>query len=507
MHGQHDKRFDWFAIFTNTDLTPLVDELLATTCALLGKSNQGASKEKREAALRAIARHVLCALFITHQQTRYHKHVLSVSIPLHKRHYHPTDPNKIPYVYPNKVEAVFKALISLGWVVAQKGKYRSSYKMNVTMMQVQHKLAIKFAALNIHWLEQVPLPIAKLVEVRDKDIETKQASLIPLDSLSEQNLLHDYQQNLHTINAHLVQQCIHLDVTDEQLAQVLKRKGINEQTQAPYEHFIDMSMVQLRRIFAKGRLDRGGRFYGGWWQGISGEHRPVIRINNKKTIEVDYSGIAINIIYALKKTRLDPNKDVYDIGLPNWQGKNDKRRPMIKKAFNAFINDEKGNYHLSGAAIKALGCNTQALKDKIIQTHPVMADVFATDIGLQAQYLDSCVAEDVMLSLLKLGITCLPIHDSFIVTVSHYSILEKQMYESYQKVMGAPIVLKDEVIKSHRTLTTKNKDMASRPIDSDILSNEDLLKEYEYRQQGNLMQNYFKSYKDTFNDKNRYSSV
>ena len=60
--------------------------------------------------------------------------------------------------------------------------------------------------------------------------------------------------------------------------------------------------------------------------------------------------------------------------------------------------------------------------------------------------------------------------------------------------------------RSHRTLTTKNKDMASRPIDSDILSNEDLLNEYEYRQQGNLMQNYFKSYKDTFNDTNRCTS-
>ena len=501
-----DKRFDWFPVFNNDSFTPLVDELVDSSIVMLNRSDQGGSKEKREHALTQIARHILCALFITHQQTGMHKHPLSVSIPLHKRHYSLGDINKIPYVYPNKVEVVFKALEALNWIEVVKGRYSSSYKMSVTVMTVQDVLAIKFAALNIHWLEQVPLPLAKLVEVRDKDIETKQASLIPLDSLSEQTLLHDYQQNLHTINAHLVQQCIHLDVTDEQLVQVLIRKGINEQTQAPYEHFIDMSMVQLRRIFAKGCLDRGGRFYGGWWQGISGEHRPVIRINNKKTIEVDYSGIAINIIYALKKTRLDPNKDVYDIGLPNWQGKNDKRRPMIKKAFNAFINDEKGNYHLSGAAIKVLGCNTQALKDKIIQTHPVMADVFATDIGLQAQYLDSCVAEDVMLSLLKLGITCLPIHDSFIVTVSHYSILEKQMYESYQKVMGAPIAIKDEVIKSHRTLTTKNKDMASRPIDSDILSNEDLLNEYEYRQQGNLMQNYFKSYKDTFNDNNRCSS-
>jgi hypothetical protein len=255
-----------------------------------------------------------------------------------------------------------------------------------------------------------------------------------------------------------------------------------------------MSMVQLRRIFAKGRLDRGGRFYGGWWQGISGEHRPVIRINNNKTIEVDYSGIAINIIYALKNMTLDLNKDVYDIGLPKWQGKDDKRRPMIKKAFNAFINDEKGTYHLSGLAIKILGCNTQALKDKIIQTHPVMSDVFATDIGLQAQYLDSCVAEDVMLSLLDYGITCLPIHDSFIVTASHYSILEKQMHKSYQKVMGAPIALKDEVIKSHRTLDIKNKDMGSRAIDADILDIDQLKKEYEYQLEVTLIQRYFKSY-------------
>jgi hypothetical protein len=501
-----DKRFDWFPVFNNDSFTPLVDELVTESIRLLHLSDQGGSKDKREKAIKEIARHILCALFIVNKQEHFHQQRLSVSIPLHKRHYSPKDPNKIPYVYPNKVEAVFKALIGLGWVEAVKGKYSSSYKMKVTVMQAQEVLAIKFAATNIDWLEQTPLGLTSLVEVREKDMDSNKTNLLVLDSLPDQTTLTTYQQNLHRINAHLIKQCIHLDVTDKQLLRVLKRLGIHEQTQVAYEHYIDMSMVQLRRIFAKGRLDRGGRFYGGWWQGISGEHRPVIRINNKKTIEVDYSGIAINIIYALKNMTLDPNKDVYDIGLPNWQGKNDKRRPMIKKGFNAFINDEKGNYHLSGAAIKVLGCNTQALKDKIIQTHPVMSDVFGTDIGLQAQYLDSCVAEDVMLSLLKLGITCLPIHDSFIVTVSHYSILEKQMFESYQKVMGAPIAIKDEVIKSHRTLTTKNKDMASRPLDSDILSNEDLLNEYEYHQKGNLMQDYFKSYKDTLNDNNRCTS-
>ncbi|MDG1816393.1 MAG: hypothetical protein P8H22_09865 [Glaciecola sp.] len=494
MLGQHDKRFDWFSVFTNAGLTPIVDELLETTIALLDKSNQGASKTKREAALRDIARHVLCALFITHQQTRYHKQVISVSIPLHKRHYHPTDANKIPYVYPNKVEAVFKALTRLGWVVAEKGKYRSSYKMNVTVMQVQSRLAIKFAALDMHWLQQVPLALSKLVEVREKDIDTQQKINLPLDSFSEQDVIQNYQHNLHRLNQHLIQQCIHLDVTDKQLVDVLTRKGINEQAQVSHEQVIDISQVQLRRIFAKGQLDRGGRFYGGWWQHLSGEHRPVIRINNKKTIEMDYSGIAINIIYALKNTPLDPNKDVYDIGLPNWQGKDDKRRPLIKKAFNAFINDEKGNYRLSADSIKVLGCNTQVLKDKITHTHPVMSDVFATDIGLQAQCLDSCVAEDVMLSLLDLGITCLPIHDSFIVTVSHYGILEQQMYKSFNKVMGAEIAVQCEVIKSHRSLEVRNADMGTSAKGADVLNVEQLRQELDFVEQRNIMQQYYKSY-------------
>jgi hypothetical protein len=500
-----DKRFDWFTEFKNDAFTPLVDELVTESIRLLHLSDQGGSKDKREKAIKEIARHILCALFIVNKQEHFHQQRLSVSIPLHKRHYSPKDPNNIPYVYPNKVEAVFKALVGLGWVEAVKGKYSSSYKMKVTVMQVQEVLAIKFAATNIDWLEQIPLALTALVEVREKDMDSNKTNLLVLDSLPDQTTLTTYQQNLHRINAHLIKQCIHLDVTDKQLLRVLKRQGIHEQTQLPYEHYIDMSMVQLRRIFAKGRLDRGGRFYGGWWQGISGEHRPVIRINNKKTIEVDYSGIAINIIYALKNMTLDPNKDVYDIGLPKWQGKGDKRRPMIKKAFNAFINDEKGTYHLSGLAIKILGCDTKTLKAKIIETHPVMSDVFATDIGLHAQYLDSCVAEDVMLSLLAYGITCLPIHDSFIVTASHYSILEKQMVDSFKKVMGAEIAVQCEVVKSHRTLDIKNKDMGSRTIDADILDADQLEKEYAYQQGNTLMQRYFKSYQICTQEPKGYS--
>lgn len=491
-----DRRFDWYPIFTNKSINKLVDELANTSVELLNKSQQGGNAQKRRVALEDIARHLICALFINYQEKLCHRHEKLISIPLHKRHYHLTDPNKIPYVYPNKVEAVFKALDRLGWITIQKGQYRSSGQSKVTVFRAIQILETAFSQLNIHWLEQQPIPMQRGIEIRDKDKTDKAVAVAHTLANFDHDTLHTYQQNLAKINGHLVQQCIHLDATDEQLRQILTREHVDQRTQQPYQHHIDINMVQLRRIFAKGRLDRGGRFYGGWWQGVSSEHRPVIRINNCKTIEIDFSGIAINIIYALNKACLLPEIDVYDIGLPNWEGKEDKRRPVVKKAFNAFINDEKGHYRLSGKEIKALGCNTKELKEKIILTHPVIESVFSTQIGLEAQYYDSCVAEDIMLSLLALGITCLPIHDSFIVTASHWDILQTQMQQSFKKIMGVEIAVKPEVIKSHRTLHIQNKDMALRPPHEDILSTQELHQEFLFNQEGNLMQRYYKSYTD-----------
>ena len=101
-----------------------------------------------------------------------------------------------------------------------------------------------------------------------------------------------------------------------------------------------------------------------------------------------------------------------------------------------------------------------------------------------------------MLSLLALGITCLPIHDSFIVTASHWDILQTQMQQSFKKIMGVEIAVKPEVIKSHRTLHIQNKDMALRPPHEDILSTQELHQAFLFKQERNLMQRYYKSYTD-----------
>lgn len=62
--------------------------------------------------------------------------------------------------------------------------------------------------------------------------------------------------------------------------------------------------------------------------------------------------------------------------------------------------------------------------------HPFLHD--KEGVGLQLQYLDSQIAEYVMLDLLKEGITCLPVHDSFIVDRRFVNKLQDAMNRGYQ---------------------------------------------------------------------------
>lgn len=100
--------------------------------------------------------------------------------------------------------------------------------------------------------------------------------------------------------------------------------------------WIDLSRKHCYRVFNNGKktLIHGGRFYGGWWQGIPSDLRLKIIINNMKVIECDYSGIHINLLYA--KEGIDFNclgKDAYQ--LPEYDITRENRkffnRPLKNK--------------------------------------------------------------------------------------------------------------------------------------------------------------------------------
>ena len=63
---------------------------------------------------------------------------------------------------------------------------------------------------------------------------------------------------------------------------------------------IDPSNKFVRRIFNNGSWLDGGRFYGSWWQRIPKKWRERIRIDMSPVVEIDYSGLHIVILYALR---------------------------------------------------------------------------------------------------------------------------------------------------------------------------------------------------------------
>ena len=88
--------------------------------------------------------------------------------------------------------------------------------------------------------------------------------------------------------------------------------------------------------------NEGGRYYGGWWQQIPKEWRQEIRIGNTPTVEIDYSGLHIVILYALegidywKKIK----KDVYEI---RGYKKSERMRTFLKQVLLTILNCKDEN--------------------------------------------------------------------------------------------------------------------------------------------------------------------
>lgn len=61
--------------------------------------------------------------------------------------------------------------------------------------------------------------------------------------------------------------------------------------------------------------------------------------------------------------------------------------------------------------------------------------------------MDSIIAEKVMLRLLEQGITCLPVHDSFIVPSHHWKELQASMDAAFAEVMFGQVAKRKKPTK------------------------------------------------------------
>ena len=168
------------------------------------------------------------------------------------------------------------------------------------------------------------------------------------------------------------------------------------------------------------------------------------------TGEVDFSELHPRLLYD-RFGQFPPTGDLYDDG---WRDPNvpyskdvepyETRRDLFKAVFNAILNDEDGVISLKDdrPAMKSLNLNVTKIKKILFRMHPLLKRVIKSGIGLEFQYLDSRIAEQVMLKLVDQNIPCLPVHDSFIVPRHQSGELRKAMEQAYIDIVGIPSKLK-----------------------------------------------------------------
>lgn len=442
-----DLRFDWHPSLSS----PLIDERLELLVQeALKDYKSGAGIQPRatyEASYRAIGKHLISALYCAyHAKER-------ISLPMRPSAYGMGKLGGIHYSF-RDTSKVREVLVSLGWLSVEEEGTQGKY----TLVAASGDLTRAFEDWGLRWMLPELLPEQACVSLRDVKRDTegkpirsgmkKLTTKVELE-VPESPLVAQHRSNLTYINNKLRQHCISLDLSNEHLMQLQKEmsQGKTNDPQGAYSS-IQLQNVQLTRIFSRGSMELGGRFYRGWWQSIPSKHRPHIRIDGKKTIEVDYSGMCLRILYALAGQEMSLEDDPYDIGLENWEGRGDKRRSNIKKIINALINDEDDVFVIPKKALKLLEVTEEQFNSLLTKKHPLIAEQLNSGVGLKAQYIDSQIAEAVMLELMKEDIVVLPVHDSFIVPAGYQSTLEASMNYHFDRITGSSSIVEAELVKT-----------------------------------------------------------
>ncbi|WP_396189669.1 hypothetical protein [Flavobacterium sp.] len=353
------------------------------------------------------------------------------------------------------VVPIVQVLESLGWVTIKKGFRREEGFGEVTTLQARGELIEVFK--NIGFKYQDVALLREPIVIRNYDYDTKKKYK---QKLAKSDKVRKMTAQMNKINKHIKAQAICLLIDNEEFTVLTGKMAGNKQGNLYHyrkssfnQRYLDFGRTQLKRIFSRSKMDLGGRMYGGWWQSIPKDYRIRITINYLPTIEVDYSGLHLYMLYHLEGKQ-PPTDDPYNIGLWKEDEFTKEKRDIVKKIVNAMINDEFGDYKPTNKQKRILGIKSASkFKRQITEFHHEISHRFNSGYGLKLQYLDSQLAIEIMTRMNKMNITVLPIHDSFVVGFMDINLLVQTMAAVYKEQFGFDINMKSKYLYDE-----KNKD-------------------------------------------------
>ena len=214
---------------------------------------------------------------------------------------------------------------------------------------------------------------------------------------------------------------------------VIEKRDESSGRETVHKIHVDQASKFVRRIFYRGSWNKGGRFHGGWWQQIPKEFRQQIYIDDISTLEMDYSGLHVNLLYGLKGVQ--PVDDPYTVETLN-ELESEEQRKYIKslalmainaesenKAFQAFRNEQPTGSIAKRYNNKQLRIMLDAFKEKNF----VIRDDICTDIGVQLMNIDGKITSRLINHFTRRDIPILTIHDSYIVQNQYSCQLVQEM--------------------------------------------------------------------------------
>lgn len=207
---------------------------------------------------------------------------------------------------------------------------------------------------------------------------------------------------------------------------------------------IDLSNKNVHRVFNNRSFNQGGRFYGAWWIGCPKVLRKYITINGEPTVELDYSGIHIQLLYAMEGINYAAKKeDAYklDDGVPDRKlnklilltalnAKSDiKARDSV---YDQLRKEGKLEFYKFNRSKSTITKKLALLKAK----HPDIADHIAHGEGIKLQYLDSSIVEKLIMYGMRANIPILTIHDSAICQAKYADLIKDKMWQYYSDMLN-----------------------------------------------------------------------
>ena len=199
---------------------------------------------------------------------------------------------------------------------------------------------------------------------------------------------------------------------------------------------VNLDARYYHRVFNQGSFNLGGRYAGPWWLYAAPDIRKLILIDGETTVECDYSGQHIHLLYSLCGLRYF---DVHRSGddpylLPDFP---ENFRKLVKKATWAMF----GSKSFRGAvrSVRNWMKDNSGYEDvdpgvvikSIQEKHKVIDAYFNSRPAWMLQYLDSLIATEVITRMIYRQVPVLCVHDSFIVQRRFEGELRRVMTDAF----------------------------------------------------------------------------